>query len=94
MRVAVISTIALTALHAQPPQALTLAACGLHGEIEVICGIQQPEDLERTPDGKFLLATQYLNEGRGSASGGGVVLFNLTSKTFTRIKETVQRDQS
>jgi sugar lactone lactonase YvrE len=68
--------------------------CGIHGEIEVFCGTRQPEDLERTPDGKFLIATQYLNQGRGGASGGGMVLFDLTKKTFSRMSETVQRDKA
>ncbi len=68
--------------------------CGIHGDIEVFCGVRQPEDLERTPDGKFLIATQYLNQGRGGASGGGMVLFDLRKKTFSRMSETVRRDKS
>lgn len=74
-----------------PPHQL---GCGVHGEIEVFCGALQPEDLERTPDGKFLIATEFLNQGRGGSSGGGMVLFDLRRKTFSRMAETVQRDDS
>lgn len=62
-----------------------LMACGVHGEIEILCGTRQPEDLERAPGGKFLIATQYLNQGRGGASGGGMALFDLAKKTFTKM---------
>ncbi len=72
----------------------SMAACGAHGDIEVICGIRQPEDLELTPDGKFLLATEYLNEGRGGASGAGMVLLDLERKTLRRIEETAQPDKA
>jgi hypothetical protein len=68
--------------------------CGIHGEIEVICGIRQPEDLERTPDGKFLIATQYLNQGRAGATGGGMVLFDLAKKTFTKMTISADGDKS
>jgi SMP-30/Gluconolactonase/LRE-like region len=81
---------------AQAPQSTTstLLGCGVHGEIEVLCGIRQPEDLERTPDGKFLIATQYLNEGRGGATGGGMVLFDLAKKSFGKMPESVDGDKS
>lgn len=72
----------------QPPSssaAPALIGCGIHGEIEILCGTRQPEDLERAPDGKFLIATQYLNQGRGGATRGGMVLFDLRKKTFTKM---------
>ena len=75
---------------AAPPQ----TACGIHGDIAVYCGAHQPEDLELAPDGKFLIATEYVNEGRGGASGAGVMLFNLATKTFSRMSQTVQTDKS
>jgi hypothetical protein len=71
-----------------------LASCGVHGDIEVICGTRQPEDLERTPDGKFLIATQFINQGRGGPAGAGMALFDLTKKTFTRLPETAQPDKA
>ena len=68
--------------------------CGIHGDIEVFCGARQPEDLERSPDGKFLIATEFLNQGRAGSSGGGMVLFDLAKKTFSRMSETVERDKA
>ncbi len=86
--------IALAGVVAQQPEvkAPPLVGCGIHGEIEVFCGTRQPEDLERTPDGKFLIATQYLNQGRGGAAGGGMILFDLDKKIFSRMSETIQAD--
>ena len=49
----------------QPP----LMECGAHGDVEILCGTRSPEDLELTPDGKFLIVSQFVN-GRG---GGGRV---------------------
>jgi hypothetical protein len=69
-----------------------LTSCGAHGEIEVFCGTVQPEDLERTPDGKFLILTQYLNQGRGGGSGAGIALFDLKNKVFRRMPATDQAD--
>lgn len=78
----------------QPPQPTTpLLACGVHGDIEVLCGTRQPEDLELAPDGKFLIATQFLNQGRGTTPGG-MILFDLKKKMFTRMNVTVQADKS
>ncbi|PWU10831.1 MAG: hypothetical protein C5B51_03645 [Terriglobia bacterium] len=71
-----------------------LIACGAHGEIEILCGTHQPEDLEITPDGKYLIATQFLNAGRGAAAGGGMALFDLAKKTFSRMAETSAPDKS
>ena len=81
---------------AQQPlvQSSTLVPCGVHGEIEVICGTRQPEDLERAPDGKYLIATQYLNQGRGGATGGGMVLFDLARKTFNKMDVKTKQDKS
>ena len=76
-----------------PPQ----MPCGNHGDIAVYCGARQPEDLELAPDGKFLIATEYVNQGRGvgsgGAAGGGVMLFDLVKKTFSRMTQTVQADK-
>jgi hypothetical protein len=33
-----------------------LMTCGAHGDIEILCGTRSPEDLELTPDGKYLVA--------------------------------------
>jgi hypothetical protein len=97
-RFGLLFAIALASGVAQQPQSQStpplLMACGVHGDIEIYCGTRQPEDLELAPDGKFLIATQYLDEGRGSATGGYPVLFDLGKKTFSRIIPTVDADKS
>jgi len=80
------------ALAQQPSPALM--SCGDHGSIQVYCGIRQPEDLERTPDGKFLIATQYLNQGRGGASGGGMLLFDLAKHAPAKMMESIEPDKT
>jgi hypothetical protein len=76
---------------AAPPP---LLECGAHGDIEVLCGTRQPEDLEITPDGKYLIATQFINAGRGAQTGGGMALFDLSKKTFSKMAETAAPDKS
>lgn len=76
------------------PAAPPLMACGPHGAIEVLCGTRQPEDLEITPDGKYLIATQFINAGRGATTGGGMALFDLKKKTFSKMAETAAPDKS
>lgn len=46
-----------------------LMECGVHGDIEILCGTRSPEDLELAPDGKYLFATQFVNRGRGRRNG-------------------------
>jgi len=60
-------------------------SCGVHGDVEVSCGTRRPEDIELTPDGKYLIATQFLDEHPTSPVGGGMELFDLKKKTFTRM---------
>lgn len=77
---------------AQEPK---MAACGMQGEVEIICGpTRQPEDLERTPDGKYLLVTQYIDEGRPGAKDGGVELFELATKRFRKMNLRSEPDAS
>ncbi|MGA2879554.1 MAG: SMP-30/gluconolactonase/LRE family protein [Bryobacteraceae bacterium] len=78
---------------AQPP-APPLMACGTHGDIEVLCGTRSPEDLELAPDGKYLIATQFINMGRAGSAGAGMALFDLAKKTFTKMTVTDERDKS
>jgi len=61
-----------------------LVDCGAHGDWEILCGTHSPEDLELTPDGKFLIVSQFVNPGRGG-TGAGLALFDLAKKTFTKI---------
>jgi hypothetical protein len=71
----------------QPPQP-PLVACGPHGDTEILCGTRSPEDLELTPDGKFLIVPQFVN-GRGGATGAGLTLFDLAKKTYAKMPVTV-----
>src|ERR1700761_685935 len=79
---------------AQQPAGPPLMSCGAHGDIEVLCGARQPEDLELAPDGKYLIATEFLNAGRGSSTGGGMVLFDLQKKSFSKMAQTAEPDKS
>jgi hypothetical protein len=81
-------------LMAQQPAAPPLAACGAHGDIEVLCGTTQPEDLEITPDGKYLIATQFLNQGRKGTPGAGMALFDLAKKTYTKMTVVNEPDKA
>jgi sugar lactone lactonase YvrE len=70
----------------QPPPP-PLAACGAtQGTAEIVCGARSPEDLEPTPDGKFLIATAFVN-GR-NAPGTGLMLFDVAKKTFAKMSAT------
>jgi hypothetical protein len=71
-----------------------LMACGLHSSIEVLCGTRSPEDLELTPDGKYLIATQFVNLGRSGSAGAGMALFDLSKKTFTQMSVASEPDKS
>jgi hypothetical protein len=80
---------------APPAQALPpLMECGTHGgDIDILCGTRSPEDLEPTPDGKFLIVSQFVN-GRGGTGGAGLVLFDLAKKTFAKmtVKDEPRKD--
>src|SRR5579863_10329704 len=72
-----------------PPQGPPPLACGTHSDIEIICGTHSPEDLELTPDGKYLIVAQFVN-GRGGGAGAGLVLLDLAKKTYTKIPITAE----
>jgi hypothetical protein len=67
------------------PPAPPLMACGVHGDIDVLCGAYSPEDLEITPDGKYLIATEFVNLGRAGAVGQGMALFDIAKKTYSKM---------
>jgi hypothetical protein len=69
------------------PPAPALLECGVHGDIDILCGTRSPEDLELTPDGKSILVSQFV-QGRGGAGIAGLVLFDPAKKTFTRMTPT------
>jgi DNA-binding beta-propeller fold protein YncE len=65
--------------------------CGVHGDAEVICGTRSPEDLELTPDGKFLIVPQYVTgPGGAQGAGQGLTLFDPAKKTFTKLVVTAE----
>jgi SMP-30/Gluconolactonase/LRE-like region len=78
-----ISSVAFAQGKGGPPPP-PLMACGVHGDIDIICGARSPEDLELTPDGKSIVVSQFVN-GPGGAGVAGLMLFDPTKKTFTRI---------
>ena len=68
----------------QPPAAgPPPVECGVHGDLEIICGTHSPEDLELTPDGKYLIVAQFVN-GRGG-TGAALALLDLAKKTYSNI---------
>ncbi len=71
----------------QPP-APPLMECGTHGDVEILCGTRSPEDLEVTPDGKFLIVSQFVNaggRGGGGNSGAGLGLFDMAKQTYSKM---------
>jgi SMP-30/Gluconolactonase/LRE-like region len=76
------------------PAGPPLATCGVHGDIEVLCGTHSPEDLELTPDGKYLIATQFVNLGRTGSAGFGMALYDLAKKTFTKMAVTDEPEKA
>jgi hypothetical protein len=76
----------------QPPLP-PLVACGTQGDAEILCGTRSPEDLELTPDGKYLIVSQFVN-GPGGAGVAGLALFDLAKKSYSRmaVKEEPRKD--
>jgi hypothetical protein len=75
------------AAHGQPgtpPTQPALLECGTHEGLQILCGTHSPEDLELTPDGKFLIVSQFVN-GRGGNAGAGLALFDLGKKNFSKL---------
>lgn len=67
--------------------------CGAHGEIEILCGARSPEDIEATPDGKFLIVPQFVGGGGGRSRGGPstpavMEIFDIAKKTYSVIPVT------
>ncbi|HEX5430610.1 MAG TPA: SMP-30/gluconolactonase/LRE family protein [Bryobacteraceae bacterium] len=63
----------------QPP----LMTCGMHGGVDIYCGTRSPEDLELTPDNKYLIVSQFVSGG--AAKGAGLSLFDISKGTFSPI---------
>lgn len=73
---------------AQRGPAPELLACGDHDRLEIICGTSGPEDLELTPDGAYLIVSQFSTNG---STGRGLFLFDLAGDSFTPIRTTADR---
>ena len=77
------------------PSAPPLMTCGVHGDLEVLCGTRQPEDIELAPDGKYLILTQFVNTGRGGTPAhAGMALFDLAHKTYAKMAMTAEPDKA
>ena len=76
------------------PPAPPLMGCGVHGDIEILCGARSPEDIEATPDGKFLIVPQFAGAGRGGGPGGAqatpavMEIFDIAKKTYSKLPVT------
>ncbi|MBN4053608.1 SMP-30/gluconolactonase/LRE family protein [Haliea sp. AH-315-K21] len=55
-----------------------LLDCGIYEDAEIICNTRAPEDLEVTPDGRYLIIAKY-----GEGDDSPIDLFNLQTKEFT-----------
>ena len=66
--------------------------CGTHGAIDILCGTRSPEDLELSPDGKYLLVPQFVNVRPGASTppGEGMTLFDIAAKTYSKIAVTAE----
>jgi hypothetical protein len=78
-----LSFLAVIAFAQEPAQQPVPLPCGVHGDLEIICGTHSPEDLELTPDGKYLIVSQFVN-GRGG-TGAGLSLLDIAKKSFSNI---------
>ena len=67
------------AVFAQPgSQQPKMLDCGQQGDAEIICGTRAPEDLELTPDGKYLIVANY-----GKGDDAPIDLFEIATRKFT-----------
>lgn len=85
--VGLLTCLPLLAQRGAPPQ---LLSCGPHADLEVLCGTQAPEDLELTPDGDYLILSQFAMAGNGA----GMALFDLNDKTFTNMTIVTEPDSA
>jgi hypothetical protein len=74
----------------QGAQAPALPACGDQADMQAICGVQAPEDLEVTPDGRYLVVTQYASFRRPGAITD-LLLLDLRSRKLQPLPATSKR---
>src|SRR5437762_5369465 len=85
-----ITCVALAQQKGPQPPAPPLMECGTHGDVEIVCGTRSPEDLELTPDGKFLIVSQFVNNRGVAGPGAGLTLFDPAKKTYTKMAITAE----
>jgi hypothetical protein len=73
-----LSLLPLAALAQPGSQQPKMLDCGKQGDAEIICGTRSPEDLEPTPDGKFLIVANF---GKGDDSP--IDLYEIATRKFT-----------
>lgn len=61
----------------------SLIACGSHPDMNVICGLRASEDLELTPDGRYLIVSQYTSFRTPGATADLVLLDLKTQRVET-----------
>ena len=68
---------------AQPP----LLECGQQLEVEILCGTRSPEDIEITPDGRYLIIANFgqAPEGQSQEGDSPLDLFEIATKQFTQM---------
>jgi hypothetical protein len=72
-----------------PPPQKPMLACGMQGDVEILCGTRSPEDLEQTPDGKYLILGEFVN-ARNAPPTGRLMLFDMAKKTYDKIPVTAE----
>lgn len=56
-------------------------SCLNRDNMEVYCDFRNPEDIEPLPDNKYLVISEYADPAASVKELGGIVLFNMESKT-------------
>jgi DNA-binding beta-propeller fold protein YncE len=84
------ATVGVPLMHAQTQ---LLKCDSTAGNVQILCGTNAPEDLEPTPDGNYLIVSQFARI-QGSDKGAGLALFNIATGTFTKMPIQVAPDKS
>jgi hypothetical protein len=84
-----LASVLATWAQAPPPAQKPMLPCGVQGDVEILCGTRSPEDLEQTPDGKFLLLGEFVN-ARNAPPTGHLILFDIAKKTYEKISVSAQ----
>jgi hypothetical protein len=79
--------VAVNAYAQQNAAPTPLIACGLHPDMNVICGVRASEDLELTPDGRYLIVAQYPSF-RTPGATADLVLLNLKTQQLQPLPVT------